>query len=306
MPKVSVLLPNYNSAQFLDESVSSVLNQTYTDFELIIVDNCSTDNSEEVISKYLSDKRIRYYRNETNIGAVGNFNKCLSYATGEYIKFLCSDDKFHPELLSKVIPVMVQHPTVSLAASYTEEFGLVSRVWEPPFTHLVEGKAVIHNILNNYNCLGHPTNITIRKSALKVGNFRSEYLWLADWEMWLRILSVGDCYIIPEILSYNRNHKDQVTKTMLKNFNNYFENYALVKSIKKTNELNLDFSEIDIDKLIKEKAIHCTLSIPWVLLGIQKKKNRQIFKKAFNVAYHEKVIVDSLMVLSKRLLKRVF
>ena len=64
MPKVSVLIPTYNSAPFLDDAIESVLNQTFTDFELLIVDNCSTDNSAEIISKYLSDNRVKYYVNE--------------------------------------------------------------------------------------------------------------------------------------------------------------------------------------------------------------------------------------------------
>ena len=76
-PTVSVLIPTYNYARYLDEAVSSVLHQTFQDFELIIVDDQSTDNTDDIIKKYLHDPRITYYKNQTNLGLVGNFNKSL-------------------------------------------------------------------------------------------------------------------------------------------------------------------------------------------------------------------------------------
>src|SRR5687768_14893088 len=91
-PRVSVLIPTYNYARYLDEAIQSAIRQTFTDFEIIIVDNNSTDNTAEVISKYLTDPRIRYYRNKSNIGLINNFNRCLELATGQYIKFLLADD----------------------------------------------------------------------------------------------------------------------------------------------------------------------------------------------------------------------
>jgi glycosyltransferase involved in cell wall biosynthesis len=305
MPKVSVLIPTYNAAAFLDESISSVLNQTFTDFELIIVDNCSIDNSAEVISKYLTDQRTRYYVNDRNIGGIGNFNKCLSLAQGDYIKFLCADDKFHPELLEKFVGVMEQNPGVLLVASIPKEFGLDSKSFPPPFSGIINGKRLIYEILNNYNYLGHPTNVMVRKEGFEVGNFRNEYIWLADWELWLRILSKGDCFFIPEELGYTRSHEGQVTKSMIKSFSNYFETYNLVKAIKKENELSLDFSEFDIDKVIKKRARDCTLALPWTLMAIQKKQNREVFKKAFKIAYQEQVLIDSFFLLSRKLLKKV-
>ena len=305
MPKVSVLIPTYNAAAFLDEAITSVLNQTFSDFELVIVDNCSTDNSKEIISKYLTDKRVRYHINETNIGHVRNFNKCLELAKGEYLKFLCADDKFHPQLLEKFVAVMEQYPNVLLISSVPTAFGLVSKVWEPPFSGLIKGKKVIQEILKNYNYLGHPTNVMIRRTGLKVGNFKLEYKWLNDWELWLRILSIGDCYIIPEQLAFTRIHEAQVTKSNEKSFSNYFETYNLVTSIKRDNELNLDFNEFNIDEIIKRRAKDCTLALPWTLMAIQKKQSRQIFKKAFNIAYKEGVLVDSLILLSGKFIKKI-
>lgn len=141
-PKISVLIPTYNYGRFLDETIQSVLSQTYTDFELVVVDNCSTDNTIEVVQPYLVDKRVRFYRNETNIGLVGNWNKCLELAQGEYIKFLCADDKFHPLLLQQFAAVMEQHPQVMLVTSFNSFFG--DRDWQRtlPFTGLVGGSTL--------------------------------------------------------------------------------------------------------------------------------------------------------------------
>ena len=106
VPKVSILIPTYNYAHCLDEAMESVLSQTFSDYEVIVIDDGSTDNTDEVMQKYASDPRVAYYKNPVNLGLVGNWNKCLSYATGKYIKFLCADDKFRSDLLEKFVAVM--------------------------------------------------------------------------------------------------------------------------------------------------------------------------------------------------------
>lgn len=296
-PTVSVLLPTYNSASFLDEAIQSVLDQTYADFELIIVDNCSTDNSASVIEKYIKDKRVRYFKNKTNIGLVGNFNKCLEYARGEYIKYICSDDKFHPELLQKYVPIFNQYPNVALVTSYRAIFGFKNYTWELPLTHLQNGKTVAHHSLHDVNWIGEPTSVMFRRKNLTVGKFRAEFTYLTDWDMWLRQLSVGDCYIIPEALSYFRVHENQCTANVIKNLSNYFEDYHFFKGIKQHNLYNLDLNELDIDALIKIKAADCVKVILKVLPRLVEKKNWEILHKAWQILYTEKVIIPSLIVI---------
>jgi glycosyltransferase involved in cell wall biosynthesis len=243
--------------------------------------------------------------NEKNIGPVPNFNKCLSLAKGDYIKFLCSDDKFEPELLEKYVSIMNEHSNVWLVGCSIHTFGLISQEMKPPFSGLLSGRKVIHEILNNYNYLGHPSNIMIRKEALRVGNFKDKYIWLADWELWLRMLSIGDCYIFPEPLAYTRFHEGQLHKT-IRDFSEYFETYEMVKTLKNENNLNLDFTEINIDQIIKKRAIDCSLALPWTLIGIHKKENRKLFKKAFNVIYSEGVLINSFFLLSKKLARKAY
>ena len=305
MPKVSVLIPTYNSAPFLDDAIESVLNQTFTDFELLIVDNCSTDNSKEVISKYLSDNRVKYYVNEKNLGSNGNFNKCFSLAKGDYIKCLCSDDKLHPELLEKFVSVMEKHSNVSLVSSFFEEFGTITRMIKPRFFGSLNGKKVIGEVLSTSNFLGNPSQVMFRRDGFRVGFFKEMSEWNVDLEFFFRILSTGDGYIIPEVLSYTRIHNAAASQSMIKNFSNYFGNYDLVKALEK-NESQLDFSGLDIKKFVKRKAKECTLVLPRTLKGLQKRENRRAFKKAFMIAYNEGVLFSSFPLLGKRFFEKTF
>jgi glycosyltransferase involved in cell wall biosynthesis len=296
-PKISVLLPSYNSAAFLDDAITSVLEQTFTDFELIIVDNCSTDSTEKVVAKYLKDTRIKYYKNDSNIGMIPNWNKCLEYASGEFIKYLMSDDKFHLELLEKSARILEEHPTVSLVTCYKQvfkdNFECPLNIVELPFKNFQEGKKIIYHTLNTYGWIGEPTLVMFRSAHLSVGKFNDNYLFLSDWEMWLRLLNIGDCYIIPEPLAHIRAHSSQVTVTVMKNAINYFEAYEMSKSLKNDPTYHFDFSGINIDSIIKQRAKHLSKGMLRQIPRLHNAKNREIFRKAFRILYKEKVLLRS-------------
>jgi glycosyltransferase involved in cell wall biosynthesis len=305
-PKVSVIIPSYNSAPFLDETIQSVVDQTFKDFELIIVDDCSTDDTDAVVKKYLIDSRISYYKNTTNMGLAGNWNKALKYAKGDYIKLLCSDDKFHPQLLEKFVLIMDQYPTVSLVSSYREEFGLAKVRNEPPYTHLQKGQKIITESLKQRNWIGEPTCVMFRKKNLKFGDFNPQYIYYIDWDMWLRQLTIGDCYIIPEILSYFRVHEKQVSKMVMKNFLNYFEVFQFYKNIRDFNPYKIDFENFDIDLLVKKKAIKCANGAIKLVPGLYKKENRVLFKAAIKIIQSEKVLFSSLLEILKSTKRKIF
>ena len=106
-PKVSVLIPTYNYAHYLPLAIESVLNQDFTDFGLIIQDDCSTDNTDEIVERYLSDRRLIFETNESNLGLAGNWNLCLAKARGEYIKFIFADDLLaSQDCLAKMFSVL--------------------------------------------------------------------------------------------------------------------------------------------------------------------------------------------------------
>jgi glycosyltransferase involved in cell wall biosynthesis len=296
MTKVSVLIPTYNCGAFLDEALQSVLNQTFLDYECVIVDNCSTDNTEAVVAKYFTDPRIKYYKNTTNIGLVGNWNKCLEYAQGEYIKYLCADDTFYPDALEKMVSVMEENPTVSLVIADKEFFGSINKIMKMPFEHLVEGREVIYETLRTFDFMGDPTVVMFRSSNLKLGPFRDQ-LWVVDWEMWIRQLTVGDAYFIPETLTRIRKHPDQATnKLVVKNFVHRFAEYEFFKNLKEKNEYNLELYKFHINKTIKKKAKALTKDIVYRQLPIAfKEKDNKIFKKAIKIAIREKVLLSTLL-----------
>lgn len=296
IPKVSVLIPTYNYAHFLADAIESVLAQTYTDFELIIVDNHSTDNTEEVVAPYLKDSRISFYKNDTNIGLVGNWNRCLDFARGEYIKFLCADDKLHPRLLETFVPVLDSEPGVTLVTANREGFGDKQEIRQVPLTGRQPGKEIIYATLKDVNWIGEPTAVMFRKSDVKkAGPFNYAYTWLPDWDMWLRLLTMGDCYIFPEVLSYIRKHAVQETKSIQKNAINYFEDYMLYKGLREKNVLGIDLKTIDIDKLVHQKAVNCAKAMYKALPKIYNKTNRKIFAKGFKIAFKENAVIAPLV-----------
>ncbi len=304
-PKVSILIPTYNNAHFLDDSISSALNQTFKDFELIIVDNASTDNTKEVVEKYLADARVTYRCNETNIGLVGNLNRCLEYASGEYIKFLLADDKFHPSVVGKMVAAMDAHLTVSLVASYKYYFGTMDALVTMPFQGLVNGKEVVYETLRTHDFIGDPTVVMFRRSNLHLGGFR-QLAWTCDWEMWIRHLCIGDCYFIAEPLVYIRKHPGQHTNTVVKqSFGHRFEEYYLYRNIKDKNEYNLDVSRFSLNLILKKKAINCAIYIMFpLLLKISQPSSKKLFFEAAKIVHREKVLFVSFFAAGWKFCKR--
>ena len=302
-PKVSVLLPAYHGAAFLDETIQSVLSQTFKDFELIIIDDHSTDNTDEVVKKYLDDSRIVYHKNPQNIGLTGNWNKCLEMARGEYIKFICSDDKFHPQILEKFVPVLDQHPEVSLVGCFKEEFGGKSYLYNIPFHYKQPGKKVILETIKNYNYLGEPTCVMFRKEAIKiVGEFK-DYKWITDWEMWVRLLTIGDCFIVPERLCFTRNHPGQVTKSVWLNYTHFFEEYSLFGNIRK-GTYNFSFTDRELagfDYFLNHSRWRIYNTIPDTLRSLHKKRNYKIFRRIISLAREEKYVGTLVRIFAERI-----
>ena len=101
-PKISILIPTYNYGRYLEEAIESVLSQDFEDYELIVSDDCSSDNTEEIMTRFANNKKVRYYRHKINLGMVENWNWCLGESNGEFIKFVFGDDKFsQPDSLRK-------------------------------------------------------------------------------------------------------------------------------------------------------------------------------------------------------------
>ena len=191
-------MPSYNTAEFIKDTIESVLQQTYHKWELIIVDDCSTDDTDHVVGQYLSDHRIRYLKNEVNRGAAISRNRALREAKGKWIAFLDSDDLWLPEKLEKQIRFM---ETENYHFSYTryEEINEYSE----PLGIVVGGPSKITKTgMYNY-CW--PGCLTVMYDAKYVGLIQIEDIKKNnDYAMWLKVCKKADCYLLDETLAKYR------------------------------------------------------------------------------------------------------
>ena len=246
-PKVSVCMPIYNSAPYLAQAIESVLMQSYKDFELLIVDDCSTDGSAAIAGNYVGrDSRIRLQINPVNRGMVGNWNYCLEQARGEYVHFMFGDDYFiSPEAISLKVKALNEHPDVSIVSSsrqVVDENGNFITVWQGfrdlesanprhvaqaclKLYHLVDG-TLKFGCLENF--IGEPSAVMFRKTEAGHG-FSFEYKQLVDLEMWFRLLAKGRFSFFSEPLIAFRRHDAQQTAKNSKDFVHIEEYLALIK-----------------------------------------------------------------------------
>ncbi len=220
-PKVSVCIPVFNAADYLRQAVESALGQDIQDFEIVIVDNCSTDHTASLVSELqqLSNGRIRFYQNDHNIGLVGNLNRCLEYAKGAYIKFLCADDMLLPGCLGKMASGLDLHQPVKLVSCSRLVIDVHgNKLGEKRYMAgdtVVDGKQVITRCLFGGNYIGEPTAVMFRKSDLK-GRFREDMPQLSDMDMWFQLLEQGDLLGMEEPLCAIRSHAAQMTHANVK------------------------------------------------------------------------------------------
>lgn len=215
--KVSVCIPAFNHARFLPQAIDSVLAQTYRDYELIIVDDASDDNSCDIIRKYKDqDERINCSRNETNLGMVRNWNRCLDMAQGEYVKFLFGDDYFSTRsVLESMVGRLEEDRSASLVTSarnYVDENSNLVKVLSPFGSDGVyNGKQVVRQcLLLQKNLVGEPSAVMFRREEAERG-FDVKYRQLVDLEMWFHLLEQGCLVYIDSPLCSFRIHSGQQT-----------------------------------------------------------------------------------------------
>ena len=218
---VSICIPAFNAAEYLCQAVKSALSQDYSNYEILIVDNDSTDQTASLIEELQKDNsdRIRCYKNDRNIGLVGNLNKCLEYAKGSYIKLLCADDLLLPGCLKQMAAQLDAHRQVKLVCSsrlIIDGKGNKLAVKNYAGRNIsVPGEFVITRCLYGRNYIGEPSAVMFRKSDLK-GSFRNDLPQLSDLDMWFQLLEQGSLYSIAEPLCAIRAHAGQMTHTNIK------------------------------------------------------------------------------------------
>lgn len=211
---VSIIMPSYNTSKYISESIECVLNQTYPFWELIIVDDCSTDNTDKIVKPFLKDKRIKYLKNEKNSGAAISRNYALREAKGKWIAFLDSDDLWTNDKLEKQIKFMKKN---NIAFSYTnyEEIDENSN----PIGRFITGPKKISKFgMYSYCWMGC---LTVMYNASKIGLIQIEDIKKNnDYAMWLKVCKKAKCHLLNENLAKYRKRTGSISnhnyKTLIK------------------------------------------------------------------------------------------
>ena len=204
-PRVSVLMPSYNHAPFVAQAIESVLGQSYSDLELIVVDDGSTDGTPDVVSRYAGDPRVRIEVFSVNQGAATATNHCRSMARGEFVALLNSDDVFLPDKVAQQVDLLDRHPGLAAVFSQVQ---FIDERGEPvddaanPFATLFRTTqphrfAWLRMFFLRGNGLCHPT-ILARKSVYDtLGPFDPAYRQLHDFDMWVRLCAHHPIHVMP-------------------------------------------------------------------------------------------------------------
>lgn len=254
-PIISICIPTYNYAKYIAQCIESVISQTYKDFEIIIVDNCSIDNTEEIVKSYiLNCNKIKYFRNAENIGMAANWNRCLELASGEYVKILCADDLLMPQCIQKAMDVLNENKNIVLLATsrllVDENLSSSKSLQYSNSSKLEYGCNVIKKCLIHGNQIGEPSSVVFKRESSLRG-FSSKYAQLTDLEMWFYILEQGDFYFIQEDLCMFRQHKNQETKLNIKSLKFADEEFSLLNDYINKEYIVLSYIQIHLAKFNK-------------------------------------------------------
>ena len=206
-PLVSVLMPVYNGEQFLHEAIESILQQTYLNFELLIINDGSTDSSERIILSY-PDTRIKYVKNESNIKLIATLNKGFALAQGKYIVRMDADDYSVKERLQKQVAFMEANPEVTLAGSWFETIGD-----EPSRVVKYESDVTFIRFKMLYQTQFCHPSVILRKSVTDQMPvlFDRDYIHAEDYELFSRIAYAFRVSNLPEVLLKYRTHSGNVS-----------------------------------------------------------------------------------------------
>lgn len=220
-PLISVIIPNYNHARYLPERIDSVLGQTYRNMEVIILDDCSTDDSREVIERYRQqDSRIvRVVYNEENGGRVfKQWKKGLSLAKGDLLWIAESDDKCEPTFLERLVQCFIDHPTLSLAFSKSLLFNDAGKTWTMDPKGLEAETYDTWTFISRFMSHGCPmlnasACLFSRIAFEKIDDSYTEFRCSGDRMFWTLISEQGDVAVVGDRLNHYRKHKTNTTKS---------------------------------------------------------------------------------------------
>jgi len=271
VPLVTVLMPVYNGAEFLEEAIDSILLQTFQDFELLIINDGSTDNSEHIILGY-NDSRIRYEKNEQNLRLIATLNKGLDMATGKYIVRMDADDISLPQRIERQVGFMESNIEIAVAGSWIETFAPDTRV-----VQFVTDPDILQ-IKNMFStCLNHPS-VILRRSFMVANKlyYPCSYVHAEDYALWCEIIKangrigmVGDVLLKYRVHTSNigvKHHDEQllavlrIRKENLSHLLDVVDEYSFSLFNHFVSVVNIEFYKTDSKELFKSAKDYIVLS----------------------------------------------
>lgn len=233
IPEVSIVIPVYNGEKFIEKCLKSALDQSFSNIEIVIVDDCSNDNTFSKIKKYLrEDRRINYLKNDMNLGLAMNWNRCLEHTRGNWIKFLFQDDLLHPDCIEKMLQstkesingtfprfiigerdFIVEDGVSEILKNYYEQHILRLRdIFENTVISQSDFSNALKKVGLGINFIGEPTSVMLKRDIFcDYSLFNANLVHLCDLEYWTRIGTNEDFVYIPEPISSFRVHKDSAS-----------------------------------------------------------------------------------------------
>lgn len=259
-PLVSIIMPAYNAEKTIKSSIDSILCQSYSNLEIIIVDDGSKDNTAKIINSY-SDPRICYYKNEQNMGLVKTLNKAISLSTGAYVARMDSDDIALNQRIEREIEYMQSHPECIICGSFAKSFSEVDggKVFGRIMKYEVEDERIKKELAYEC-CFAHPT-VMFRSSVFSQTDKRydDDYLNSEDYNYWIDLMDLGSYHNIPEVLLYYRISPTQMSaasEVTIRNSSrarlNYIEKQYGLEILEEVKRIK---PSVEIIKLLKSKKV---------------------------------------------------
>lgn len=263
LPLVSIIIPSYNHEKYVIDSINSVLNQTYQNIELIVIDDGSKDNSVSII-RDLSKKYGFKFINRENRGLSATLNEGIKISSGKYISILASDDKIIEYKIEKQVQFMEENP--DYMASYGNRIIIYGKIERKDIVNNAKSGWIFHELLTAKISIPALTSI-INKSVFNYIGYYDENLWIEDWDMWLRIAEKYQIGYLNEYLAYYRKHDTNISFQLLKMYKAQKEILQKWKSYDKYKEVMEIWKLIWFSYLSKNYKIEAK---PYLFLAIKK------------------------------------
>lgn len=293
---VSVIVPNYNHAPYLKQRIESVLNQTFHDFELIILDDCSTDNSKQIIESYRSDERVtNIVYNEVNSGSTfKQWEKGIAISKGEFIWIAESDDWCEPTFLETLLKGVTANCSIAFAQTLIvdDEGKILSQGCSQYLSENINGNEFVKSRMLKGNAICNVSMCIFRKScSLNINKHYTNYKFCGDWLFYIEIALQGNVFVSGKTLNYFRKHDRDVTGKSFKSGLFYNECIKLLNDLK--------------TKKIIDPDTEKRLLIFWYRKFLLDRKIDKVYKNNIQTTFYKKMGVDIFYHLLKHQVRQV-